>query len=485
MKTLSLSALSGACAFLLGFTILISTVGCDSDVPSIAEADLDIQLTAALEAATDNGRVSHFILPDSDDLAAIPADPRNPLTPAKVALGRLLVHETALAVNAVYPESNGTYACASCHFPQGGFGAMLPQGLGDGGIGFGRFGERRVPNPNYLTAEIDRQPIRAPSPLNGAYQPNNLWNGQFGATGVNVGTESEWTAGTPIETNLLGYEGLETQAIAGLTVHRMHDGPAFLIANYPEYAAMFSTAFPGFEATIPTLVPAELEMAGLAIGSWWRTVLSNQAPFQRWLRGESGAMTDAQKRGAILFFGRANCSSCHNGPNLANMSFHALGIGELLGPGVFSQFNPKDPVHLGRASFTQRDEDSYGFKVPQLYNLADNMFLGHGSSFTSIREVVEYKNAAVRQTMNVPEDRLDSLFIPLNLTADEIDDLTMYLERALYDPDLARHIPASVPSGNCFPNNDPQSRIDLGCEGAVARPTPPVGRGFELLGGSR
>ncbi len=485
MKTVIPLNLSGASALLIGITLLISIGGCDSDLPSLVSADLDTQLTTALEAAAENGQVSYFILPDSDDLASIPADPRNPLTPEKVALGRLLVHETALAVNPMHPESNGTYACSSCHFPQAGFRAMLPQGLADGGIGFGRFGERRVPNPDYVTEEIDRQPIRVPSPMNGAYQPNNLWNGQFGATGVNAGTESEWTPGTPLETNLLGYEGLETQAIAGLTVHRMHDGPASLIANYPEYATMFSAAFPGFQATRPDLVPIEVEMAGLAIASWWRTVLSNQAPFQLWLRGDANAMTDAQKRGALLFFGRANCSSCHSGPNLANMSFHALGMGELLGPGVFSDFNPKDPVHLGRASFTQRDEDSYQFKVPQLYNVADDMFLGHGSTFTSVREVVAYKNAAIRQTTNVPVDRLDSLFEPLDLSEGEIDDLTMFLERALYDPDLARHIPTTVVSGNCFPNNDPQSRIDLGCEGVMARPYRPIGRAFELLSVSR
>ena len=49
-----------------------------------------------------------------------------------------------------------------------------------------------------------------------------LWNGQFGATSDNIGTETNWTPGTPKETNNLGFEGIETQAIAGLGVHRMN-----------------------------------------------------------------------------------------------------------------------------------------------------------------------------------------------------------------------------------------------------------------------
>ena len=70
--------------------------------------------------------------------------------------------------------------------------------------------------------------------LNVAYQKVMLWNGQFGATSVNTGTESQWTADTPIETNFLGFEGLETQAIAGLGVHRMKVNPEFF-TKYPAY----------------------------------------------------------------------------------------------------------------------------------------------------------------------------------------------------------------------------------------------------------
>ncbi|MFB0908316.1 MAG: cytochrome-c peroxidase, partial [Spirosomataceae bacterium] len=57
--------------------------------------------------------------------------------------------------------------------------------------------------------------------------------------------------------------------------------------------------------------------------------MSNQAPFQQYLRGNNSAMTPIQKEGAKLFFGKANCGSCHNGPSLATMEFYALGMNDL------------------------------------------------------------------------------------------------------------------------------------------------------------
>ena len=136
-------------------------------------------------------------------------------------MGRFLFHETHLAEGAKYVSGFHTYSCATCHHPEAGFQAGIRQAISDGGIGFGYKGEGRIPNPDYPLDSMDVQPIRTPSNLNSAFQEVTLWNGQFGGTGMNLGTEASWTAKTPKETNLLGYEGLETQAIAGLNVHRM------------------------------------------------------------------------------------------------------------------------------------------------------------------------------------------------------------------------------------------------------------------------
>ena len=103
------------------------------------------------------------------------------------------------------------------------------------------------------------------------------------------------------------------------------------------------------------------------------------------------------------------------------------------------------------------------FKVPQLYNLKDVGFYFHGASKTSLREVVEYFNAGVTENPDVPASQITNLFKPLNLNKQEVDDLVEFLENGLFDPNLERYAPTKTKSGFCFPNNDTQSKLDMGC----------------------
>jgi len=418
--------------------------------------DLDTLLDEALRSASGGQGRSAFQLPTDGDLNSIPQDPNNRLTSQKVELGKMLFHETALGTNPRLNAGMGTYSCASCHHADAGFQAGVIQGIGEGGRGFGARGESRIPDPAYPMDSLDVQPIRTPSALNVAFQKVLLWNGQFGATDVNNGTQSQWTAGTPKETNNLGYEGTEIQAIAGLKVHRLDVDQ--LVSYAPGYTNLFNQAFP----FLPTNQRITRENAGLAIAAYERTLLPSQAPFQRWLRGDRNAMTDQEKMGAVLFFDKARCSSCHNGPALNSMEFHAIGMGELDGPGVYGS-DPNQNTHLGRGNFTQRPEDMYAFKVPQLYNLEDAPFYGHGGTFTSIESVIRYKNVALPQSQDVSVSQLADEFVPLNLSDQEVSDLAAFVRTGLRDDNLKRFVPYSLPSGNCFPNADPVSRADMGC----------------------
>jgi len=371
-------------------------------------------------------------------------------------LGKLLFHETALGVVPRNPLAAGTYSCASCHFASAGFQACKPQGIGEGGLGFGLNGESREPNPLYLPADLDVQAIRTPAALNIAYQPNILWNGQFGATHLNVGTESAWEYGTPKSSNHLGYEGTETQAIAGMGVHRQDISKVW--ADSLGYSGLFRAAFPG----VPDDQLFTKEYAGLAIAAFERTLMADRAPFQRWLHGNRSAMSEKEKRGAIVFFQDANCAACHTGPALNSMSFHALGMKDLFQAGGINA-SSQSPENLGRGSFTGRAEEMYAFKVPQLYNLKDSPLYGHGASFTTIQAVLEYKNRAVKENPLVPDHLLSPYFVPQNLSPQQIDDLTAFITFGLRDPFLKRYQPVSVYSGACIPNSDPLSRADLGC----------------------
>lgn len=440
-------------------TLLLSAVafsGCNNDDGPDAQVDLDKELLTALTNAGGDSGADYFKLPASNDFSKIPQDPLNVLSAAKVELGKMLFHETAISINPKMPSGEGTYSCAACHHAEAGFQAGMAQGISDGGSGFGTTGEARVKLDDYPGDSIDVQPIRTPTALNVAYQKNMLWDGAFGATGENIGTDSYWTPGTPKETNDLGYEGTEIQAIAGLKVHRLQIEGSLCETN-DEYIQMFADAFPNLDAADRIT----RENAGLAIAAYERTLLPNEAPFQKWLAGDNSSMSDSEKRGAVVFMGKGKCATCHTGPALSSMAFYGYGMNDLRE--LNNVFQKGDEDHKGRGGFTGLVADDYTYKVPQLYNMKDSPFLGHGSSFNSIREVVEYKNAGVAEHSGVPTSQLSSEFIALALTADEVTDLTNFMETGLYDNNLTRYLPDALPSGNCFPVNDPQSKIDLGC----------------------
>lgn len=420
----------------------------------------DLELMDALEYAGGVKGANHFLLPESTDLDNIPQDPNNPLSNVKIELGRKLFYETGLAVNPNNPSSTGTYSCASCHVPGSCFQAGVKQGIGEGGVGFGYAGEGRLPNEDYETSDLDIQPIRTPTAMHAAYNRTSLWNGQFGAVGPNEGTEANWTPDTPKETNLMGYEGTEIQAIAGLKVHRM--GVNMNLINSTYYRDLFDVAFADFDES----ERYTRETIGLAIAAYERTIIANKAPFQNWLKGEREAITEQQKLGALLFFGKAGCNDCHDGPALNSESFFALGMNDLDGEGFYDSFNETEIQNTakGRGGFTGNSEDDYKFKTPQLYSLKAMNFLGHGASFGSIREIIEYKNAGIAQNTAVPESQLAAAFQSLELTGEEIDQLTDFVENALNDDEIMRYVPQTIASGNCFPNNDSQSQADTGCQ---------------------
>jgi cytochrome c peroxidase len=424
--------------------------------PQNEEDKLDNELLSIIKSKAPNGSQTDFILPESFQFEYIPQDPKNPITKEKVALGGFLFHETALGIDAKDEKSHKTYSCASCHHAAAGFQSGSLQGIGDGGQGFGLRGELR--KPLAAMENVDVQPLKTPSAMNGAYQPNQMWNGQFGSSHLNKNTTALWIEGSLAFYNKLGYEGLETKAIAGMTLHRLNLDEEILKTG--AYKLLFDAAFPELSSEDRyTKITA-----GLAIAAYERTLLSNEAPFQKYLKGNSNALSEIEKHGAKLFFGKAGCVSCHTGPALNSNQFNALGFSDLV-DNIETTYKTKqnDPVNLGRGSFTKDPFDNYKFKVPQLYNLTDSPFFGHGASLRSIRDVIVYKNNAIHQNKNVSKSNLDPLFKPLNLTNDEINYLEAFISRSLYDPNLKRYVPQHLPSGLCFPNADVQSRKDMDC----------------------
>ena len=423
--------------------------------------NFDQLLKTQLNERSATGSYEGYIMPDGTDLAALPNQgEKNPVTQAKVELGRMLFFETGLALENKYPTAKNTYSCSSCHIPSRGFTAGRFQGVADGAIGFGVSGELRSKNPLYLGDEVDAQGARPLPVINLTYVTNALWAGTFGSFNVNVGTEASWHQDSLVEINFKGLPGLEANNARALAVHRQVINKA--VTDSLGYTAMFDAAFP----EIPVSQRYNRETGAFAIAAYFRTILTNRAPFQKWLKGDQTAMTEQQKKGALLFFGKAGCADCHNSPSLNSQphQFFALGVKNHYQSGyqVF-RTGPNDKRNLGRGGFTERAEDMHKFKVPQLYNLRDVGFYFHGASKTSLKEVVEYFNAGVPENPEVPASQITGFMRPLGLTPQEIDDLVEFLANGLYDPELERYQPSVTMSGNCFPNNDPLSRIEMGC----------------------
>ncbi len=213
------------------------------------------------------GNAYEWKLPRGFPEPAVPAD--NPMSDAKVALGRQLFADTRLS-------STGRFSCQSCHSPERAFTDGLPRSRGATG---------------------ETLPLNAPTLLNAVY------NASLGWSDARVRTFEQQMRGPlfnehPAELGMAGREPALTRALSGNAA----------------LARAFGAAFP--QQTQPVTVDNVIR----AIAAYLRTLLSASSPFDRYVfAGEHDALDAVQKRGMELFFSaRSGCSVCHSGINFAN-----------------------------------------------------------------------------------------------------------------------------------------------------------------------
>jgi len=289
--------------------------------------------------------------------AEIPYPGTNPFTPEKALLGRILFFDPRLS-------GSNLLSCASCHNPSFGWGDGQARAHGHGMVELGR---------------------RTPSVLNGAWGAAFFWDGRA---------------------DTLEQQALGPIAAPGEMNQPLDQLPAKL-RGITGYRPLFEAAFPGRGITI--------EAVAEAIATFERGVVSGRSPFDRWVEGDASAISDAAKRGLVVFHDRANCNSCHKGWNFTDDSFHDIGL-------------PTDD--RGREGVLEGfDTVRHAFKTPGLRDIARRAPYMHNGSVPTLDAVIRhYESGFVRRASLSNEIR------PLTLSAAERSDLVAFLETLTSPP---------------------------------------------------
>lgn len=312
----------------------------------------------------------------------------------RARLGQLLFYDKILS-------GNRNISCATCHSHDFASSDGLSLGVGEGGIGLGP--DRIIPRG--ADRPLKRVPRNSPALFNlGHKDVTDLFHdGRVSAhdtfgTGFNTPVE-EWLpdglqsvlaaqslipmtskvemAGEPEENELAAAANRRIDQVWPVVVSR--------ITAIPEYVALFTAAFDDIDSA------ADITAAHLANAlddfqnSEWQSFSS---PFDRYLSGQGGALSDQAVRGMNLFYGQASCADCHSGPLLTDQGYYALALPPF-GPGRTRRFDPA-ARDVGRMAETDRLEDAYRFRTPSLRNVAETGPWGHNGAFATLEGIIRH-----------------------------------------------------------------------------------------------
>jgi cytochrome c peroxidase len=400
-----------------------------------------------------------------------------------VNLGRLLFFDEVLS-------GNRNISCATCHHPDNATGDAISLPLGEGGIGLG---VARI-SASGSSAVTQRVPRNAPPLFNlGARNFGELFHD--GRVAIDAGTPSGFRspAGDELPDGLANV--LAAQAMFPITSGVEMAGQrgenrigraaargrlagnggvwtrlAKRLRGIPEYVDMFQAAFPDVgRARDITMVHAANAIAEFEMAAF----RSDGSPFDQFLRGDNGALSQAARRGMNLFYGPAGCARCHSGAFQTDGEYHSIAMPQI-GPGTGDGFAGQED--FGRERVTGNAGDRYEFRTPSLRNVELTSPYGHAGAYASLAAMVRHyrdpANAigdydpAQLILPSVPAlDPLDLVIMnnaaavaaiadssnagPARLDEPEVADLVAFL-RALTDPaarDLSDQVPSQVPSG--------------------------------------
>jgi cytochrome c peroxidase len=454
---------------------------------------LDAELRQVLAAAGFTGTVE----------ASLPARLGRLLDPNKIELGRLLFFDNILGLH-------NDNSCAGCHSPAFGFGDSQPMAIGvdnNGIVGPDRVGPRNQ--------------RRAPLVVNTAFYPALMWTARFVALSGDPFDNSvgfQFPAPEHVMTStqtLLQAQGslpstelVEMAGFTGITANPGPTGPLhqqfdngqgeplpapdstgfhnFAIQDavdarlnaIGDYLALFGAAFNSGTPLPPGGITVDMRREALA--EFQMSLPGADAPIDRFAHGDNGAMTRQQKRGALLFFGKAGCVSCHSVAGPSNEMFSDFQLHRIGGPQVFPRFGvgqgnvifdgPGANEDFGAEQTTGDPALRYMFRTAPLRNLAVSPAFFHNGAFGSIKAAIEHHLDVLHSATHYNRDRnhlppdlfvgpsapvlaagIDPLLASsIHLTGREVKELVAFVSEALLDKRILSFcdlVPTRVPSG--------------------------------------
>lgn len=326
-------------------------------------------------------------LPKGFPRPPVPLD--NPMTTAKVELGRYLFYDKRVSVN-------GTQACASCHQQEFAFTDGRARAKG-------------------ATGEI--HPRSSMSLVNVAYAPSLTWENPK-LDSIEEQALIPMLGENPVELGLKGREQAYLDALK----------------REPVYQHLFPQVFGGEGE------PFTVKNVARAIGAFERTIISMRSPYDRYRwDGDHSAISDSAKRGELLFSSgeRAGCFQCHGGWNFSSIRFDGSPAKQNEGTMLTAFFNTGvssyDQPNRGIFEYTQRSEDVGKFKPPTLRNIALTAPYMHDGSLKTLEEVIDHYAAGGK----FDHPNKSHILHPFQLNERERRDLIEFL-RSLTDSELLR-----------------------------------------------
>ena len=387
-------------------------------------------------------------------------------------LGRNLFHDTIVSLK-------GDQSCAACHAATAGFGDTKSIAIG--------IENNFIVGPDRAGTRNQR---RTPMAVNTAFFPTLMWNSRFASLSHDPFDNSGGFIFPPPESASLSDKAhlLVAQAFIPPTERVEAAGFDFPGDNYAirnemirrinlvaEYRKLFGKIFP----EVKRGAPVTYDMFAQAIAEFEFTLVFADAPIDKFARGQKNALTEDQKKGAVLFFGRANCASCHAVSGQSNEMFsdfqqHVIGVPQIVpshGNVTFDGAGQNED--FGLEQVTGNPNDRYKFRSSPLRNIGLQPAFFHNGAYTRLEDAIRFHldpthfaplynpaTAGVDADLRNPVgpiapvlERLDPLMRnPVNLSDEEFRQLVKFVRYGLLDErakpeSLRRLIPARVPSG--------------------------------------